>query len=636
MAPEKSIQRIGLLNWLVLLVAAVVCQLVARQADSATGQVSVVFLGLGFLVAVLSHFHMRLEERERLEKMEFDELRKAKSSAALFTTQEAEALPARRARQQFEKYFVPGFTILLFLAQAGAVYFLWKWLPHANPPKKDFATLALALYALFALVLYLLGKYSSGLARLDRQRLLRPGAGYLMLGAFACLVVAVTEAAAWFDLPKVDRGVARGLCVVIGLAAVETLVGLVLELYRPRLKGAEERPLYESRVIGLLGQPGGLITTAAQALDYQFGFKVSETWFYRFLERALAWLILIQLGVLWLSTMFVFVEPHEQALVERFGRPVATLGPGPHLKLPWPVSKVHRYRTGEIQSFTVGSKHGEEAGEKHAEEERVILWTRRHYEEDNLIVASREQALRQAPDGTADEQALPVNLLSVSVPVHFIITDVTAWAYHHADPKELLERIATREVVRYLVSVDVNDIMGPGRLEAAQVLRQRIQRRADAEPALGVKIVFVGLHDIHPPVGGGRETVASAFEAVLGAAQEREAKIHTAQGEAAELIPKARAEAVKRVAEAKAEAARKALLAAALASQFTNRLAANAASPEIFRLRTYLETLAKAVGPAHKYVLLCTNSTEIINLNLEHKIGTELYRELTVPTPEKK
>ena len=78
--------------------------------------------------------------------------------------------------------------------------------------------------------------------------------------------------------------------------AVETLVQLVLEIYRPRVKGKVERPLYESRLVGLLGQPEGLITTAAQALDYQFGFKVSETWFYRFFERALGWLLLLQVG----------------------------------------------------------------------------------------------------------------------------------------------------------------------------------------------------------------------------------------------------------------------------------------------------------------------------------------------------
>jgi membrane protease subunit HflK len=66
--------------------------------------------------------------------------------------------------------------------------------------------------------------------------------------------------------------------------------------------------LYESRLVGLLGQPEAIITTAAHALDYQFGFKVSDTWFYRFLEKALGWLVLAQFGILVLSTCFVIVD----------------------------------------------------------------------------------------------------------------------------------------------------------------------------------------------------------------------------------------------------------------------------------------------------------------------------------------
>jgi len=92
----------------------------------------------------------------------------------------------------------------------------------------------------------------------------------------------------------VDLYVAYALCVVLALTAVETLVGLVLEIYRPRLKGQAARLLYESRLIGLFGQPGGLITTAAQALDYQFGFKVSETWIFKRLKQAVLLIILLQ------------------------------------------------------------------------------------------------------------------------------------------------------------------------------------------------------------------------------------------------------------------------------------------------------------------------------------------------------
>src|SRR5207237_10307150 len=114
-----------------------------------------------------------------------------------------------------------------------------------------------------------------------------------------CFVVALGIAGVQIEFPKADFYAAHVLCGLLGLVAIETLVNLVLEMYRPRVKGKVERPLYESRLVGLLGQPEGLITTAAQALDYQFGFKVSETWFYRlFVERALVWLRLLQLGLL--------------------------------------------------------------------------------------------------------------------------------------------------------------------------------------------------------------------------------------------------------------------------------------------------------------------------------------------------
>jgi len=68
--------------------------------------------------------------------------------------------------------------------------------------------------------------------------------------------------------------------------AAETLISLVLEIYRPRVKGRIGPPLYESRTIGLLGQPEGIVSTVAHTLDYQFGFKVSETWFYSFCVNA--------------------------------------------------------------------------------------------------------------------------------------------------------------------------------------------------------------------------------------------------------------------------------------------------------------------------------------------------------------
>src|SRR5436190_20582981 len=125
---ERNIQKNGLINVLVLLVVGVAGFAVATYANSLAGQVCVIFIGIGLLVAVISWFQMRLEERERLEKLELEEMAKSRGSSALFESKEAELFPAQRSREQFESFFVSGFTGLLCLAQAAGALLLWLYL----------------------------------------------------------------------------------------------------------------------------------------------------------------------------------------------------------------------------------------------------------------------------------------------------------------------------------------------------------------------------------------------------------------------------------------------------------------------------------------------------------------------------
>ncbi|HSH96438.1 MAG TPA: protease modulator HflK [Roseimicrobium sp.] len=613
MNSDRNIQRNGLVNLVVLLASAIASLLLARYVRTTAGEISAVFLGFGTFIAAISYFQMRLEAREVIEKLEYDELIKAKSSATLFESAEAEGFPAQRAREQFERIFIPAFTTLIFIFQALAVWWLWRRYTKVDGIVVENTTIGMVFFGIAFVVLLLLGKYSAGIARLENQRLLRPGSAYMMLGAVLASVVTATQAAAYFGFPGVDLIVAKIGAIVLGLTALETLLHLVFEIYRPRVKGQQNRLLYESRVIGLLGQPGGLITTAAQALDYQFGFKVSETWFYRFLERAFAWIVLGQLLILSLSTTFFFVEPHEQGLLERMGNPVAgePLKPGLHFKLPWPVDKVYRYRTEEIQQFVVGV-----VPDHDKDKEKTLLWTRAHYKEEfNLLVASRGQ---NSSNVSTNDQTVPVNLLTVSIPVQYRINNVKDWAYEHGNAAELLERIATREVVSYLVSVDIDDIMAAGRFNAAAALTERIQKQADVHK-LGVKIIFVGLQDIHPPVN-----IADAYEAVNGALQMREGIILSAEGYQAQALPYARSEATKRVTDAQAYQFRKVAESAATAGRFANQVKAYNASPEVFRQRTHLQAVARAVAPARKYFLGTTNTHDVLMIDLQDKIRADL------------
>jgi regulator of protease activity HflC (stomatin/prohibitin superfamily) len=547
-----------------------------------------------------------------------EELSKKHTDASLFNAGEGDSLPAKRSREQFEKFFVPGFTVLLFLSQAAAAYLPWKTLTKLPPLITERATLGMALLGLFGLVLFLLGKYSSGLARLEGQRLLRPGASYLMLSAYACFLVIASMGAVLAGFPKVDLWVGRVLCVVVGLIAVETLLGLVLEIYRVRVRGREVRLLYESRLVGLLSKPEAIITTVAHALDYQFGFKVSETAFYRFLAEKFPLLFLGQLVILLLSTCPVFIEPGQHALLERFGAPVKgreVIGPGLHLTMPWPIDKVYRYATDQIQSFTIGAEE--------EETNTVVLWSVAHTKEDNMLVASHGVV-----STNADKISPPVNLLAVGVPVQFQVTNLVDWAYVNEDSGELLRKIASREVVNYLASADLDDLMTRGRARAAEDLRQRIQKSAN-ERRLGAQIVFVGVDDLHPPV-----KVAENYEKVIGAAETREAKVLDAQASAWKTNALARAESFKRERVAEAECERRVKDADARAVLFTNQLQALNAAPDVYKQRAYFQMIAQATDKSRKYVIGTTNTSDVIIWNLEDKIRPDLEN-MSLPAPKK-
>ena len=125
---ERNIKKIGLVNLLVMFVIGMASVVLALYSNVFSGQVGALYLGLGFLVLAVSYFQMGLEERERVERLEFDELTRSKGSSSLFNVTDAEVFPARRAREQFERFFVAGFTVVLFLLQAVGAYWCWRWL----------------------------------------------------------------------------------------------------------------------------------------------------------------------------------------------------------------------------------------------------------------------------------------------------------------------------------------------------------------------------------------------------------------------------------------------------------------------------------------------------------------------------
>jgi regulator of protease activity HflC (stomatin/prohibitin superfamily) len=279
------------------------------------------------------------------------------------------------------------------------------------------------------------------------------------------------------------------------------------------------------------------------------------------------------------------------------------------------VDKIYRYRTDRIQTFDVGFTPDAQNAQI-----KTILWSVTHSREQNFLVSNRRPVLVQ--DGNTDTndmfKAPPVSLITVSIPVQFQITNVFDWAYQNADPTNLLQDLAERKVAQYLAGVDLNDVMSSNRQAAALELGAQIQAAAN-EHHLGVKIIFVGLQDIHPPV-----TVAENYEKVVGAEQTKLAKILDAQAEAIRTNALAGARAFTEVARSQAARQQIELSAYARAALFTNQIAAYEAAPAVYRQRAYFQMFPNATANARKYILLVKNTKDVIIFDLEDKIREDL------------
>jgi len=321
-------------------------------------------------------------------------------------------------------------------------------------------------------------------------------------------------------------------------------------LYRPRLEGQEIRASFDSRLLNLLAEPERVGHSLAEAVNYQFGFEVSKTWFYQLLTRSFAPLVLLGALVLVGMSSIVIVNDGQQCVVSRFGRldpkRAFVLGPGVHLKWPWPIETARRFDTGEVREIQlgVGKEREPEIIQSGTFEGREIrLWIKEHgrREELDFLVAVPPEAREALGLGAA-----PADIIKLVASVQYRITDPYKFGYTYSDAEKLLACVAHQEMVRYCSSATLDKpipdnpgdrpeaIMTYGRDKAAAELRRRIAKAVGPGPGgldLGVEIVYVGLLAVHPPT-----VAAEEFEKVIEARLRQRQRRYEAQAVATKAL----------------------------------------------------------------------------------------------------
>ena len=515
-----------------------------------------------------------LLKRTSIERLEGDA---GPHGESLFDNPE-EAYPARRRVERALRWLMPLtglFFGALLVAAAALGFFVMEFAvptPESLPnPAQTAGFAALVAFGGFAV-----SRYVAGMSDDPNWRYLRAGARCLGGCVFLLVLFAVGCVAAhmefWWCL-RWTEAVPSILSAVIG---VEVLAYFLLDFYRPRAAGELARPAFESRILGLASSPLGVLGELNAALNYQFGFEVSRTWFLRLLNRHVASLLAVGAGALVVLSCIVVVEPHQKALVERFGRlDEEPLSPGLHIEWPWPFSKVTRYDFTRLQTLVVGSH-----GDHHPNE--PILWSNRHtHEGEELMLAAPPKAFADEalPQGTGRSARAPfVSLLGSEVFIQYRISNLLEYAQTHQEPDVMLHELAERQVSRHFLARDIDELLGPARRQAAEALQRDLDRVA-REAKLGLEIVWVGLAGIHPA-----QQVAASFHETIGAEQERQAATQEALQET-----------TRRLAEAAGTEEHAATIVAAI--ERLERLRQDgAASAEIAEQEFRIEALVESAG----------------------------------------
>ncbi|HRQ72483.1 MAG TPA: SPFH domain-containing protein [Phycisphaerales bacterium] len=644
------VATLGLAIQVVLAVAMLLYGIYGRDHAALTGAYFIL-IGLPAWLTLIILFDQH--RRERLEAQEADSFAAVESSS-VFDAGSAELRVAAKRLNAIYRFVLPVVSLLI----AGALFGTGYWRLQSGrgliqPGSLEDAALpgwAIAVGLCVAFIGFVFARFVSGMAKQPIWANLRGGATYSVGAALVGLAVVLAHFIDVAGSDAVRRVLPAVVPVVMIALGVEVVLNFLLAMYRPRKKGEHPRPAFDSQILAFLAAPDRLARSVGEALDYQFGFEVRGTWFYRLITRAWVLLALLGVCVVWLLSSLAVVQPHQRGMMLRFGRVVhEDLGPGLHFKAPWPIDRLVVPEQMELDSAgrsrvvarTATGVRVLNLGTPPAEGTGPILWTTEHAKDEIFFVCQPSGI-----DRPGQERARDLALIAIEVPLHYAVSNPRL--YDELGPPamrdDILRAVGQRAVTRFVSSVSIDDAVGMNRARLSERLRVEIQAAFDAlnpDPAgrprgAGVDILQVGVAGVHPP----RE-VAPKFEQVVIAQQNRAAKIESARAdeaqtlsrvagsveaarrialaieasdgasqqaqpeltlEAERLIEDAAGEAARILAQARAERWRTHMAAKSQAAEYAGRVAAYRASPMVYRAGLYYAALLEAMKDARLYV----------------------------------
>jgi modulator of FtsH protease HflK len=288
--------------------------------------------------------------------------------------------------------------------------------------------------------------------------------------------------------------------------------------------------------------------------------------------RAVIWLMAA--GTFAITSFYVFtfqVAPDELGVVLRFGNVARQEGPGLHLRYPYPIEEVRlpkltRQNILEIGLRTRESDTGGSLRPTYVREESLML--------------------------TADE-----NIVDVTFVVYWRIRDVRMYLFSIRDPGNTVRVVAESAMREVVGQSNLEPILTRGRQDTEQAVHRLIQEVLDKYDS-GIRIDQVRLQRIDPPA-----QVIDAFRDVQAAAADKEKLQNDALAYASRMVPEARGVAEQTLESAKGFQHQAIAEADGQTARFLKIRREYEKSPEVTRMRLYLEAMERILAGARKTVI---------------------------------
>ncbi len=604
---------------------------------------------LSAVISMAAYLESYLGKRKSEEDDNYDALEKDLESSNIFN-KSSQRRPASVTYRSFINYILPTVTVITGVLFSGFNlhrFKLWTYQLPIDASVNSFSISGICFFMFFFCLLS--GSYFNGLSRTQLQRWLQPIGSWLLFTSVLYALAICSTVISYISTINPDYACARIIALVNTLLGIELICNVIIELYRPRTQSSEDRPLFESRLLSLFTAHDGILRNMANTIEYQFGIKVSESGLSQLIHRLIFPYIMLIFLCLYFFDCIVTIDSDELGIIERAGKPntESFLQPGLHFKFPRPIDRLVKIPVKKIRKVIVGfedlesnpnkDSHGSAiTNNDNSHTDKIILWNKRHHESEEIfMIASRSDSahshFNDAPIDSGDNQS-SINLIAAAIPVFYSVdeTKILDYAYNYQNQEDIIKKIAYREIITYFASADFIHVIGPGRMEAKSDIETRIKTAvAKTNPPLGLKIHYVGIMEIHPPV-----VVAGAFQNVIGAKEIMNTNILKSRQVAMRTQRDAEMASYTSKMEAEGYLYQEKLLAKAEALRFREQQQIFVTSSGLYKLRTFLEMFETETEDKKKYIITCA-SREIFIIDSQHKLRHDLLNDLKIdPTEE--